>query len=690
MTSDTPGETPAAATGDGPARPASWRRLIVWSVFAVALLVRVAVVLDFESHHPLAERPVIDEASYERWALEIAGGDWVGDEVFFQEPLYPYALAAVYAVAGPDRTVVRLVQALLGALTCAGVCVLTRRAFGSQAAAAIAGFGLAVHPTHALMACLLLKPNLFVPLWTLLLLLLVGRGWRDQVTGEERARGEGSGDTSQRHRRFLLVGLLGGLGALLRGNALILLPLLVAWPVIAARFAWPGAPDSVARALRSAGLVVVGVLAVLVPTAARNWFVGDVFALTTSGAGTNLYGGNNADNPYGRATEFDWVRGIPEYEAGDWEHEAERRTGRDLDRGEVSSFWMGEVWSSVRSDPGLHASILWNKLRLTLGGYEVPDNHSFEWDRGFVSTLRFLPPGWSLWGFLGLAGVLLVLRRLARERSAWPLVWLWIAYVGTVVLTVTSMRARLPLAVWLMPFAGWYLRSWFTDARRVTTLALCAVPAALLAWLPVLPPGERDADLDERRFNHAVYLLESEAPDDLARAGDIATDLAERYPRASRVKTLVAEVSARRGFELRAAAASDPALLAQAQEQVQVALDLLREVLSVEGLNARERFRADVLAGTIKVRMEHAGAGRAAEPHFRAALAFDPTDDRVRFELAQALWLIALERGASGGDTATPAGEAGALLEGLLERERDAQRRAALEAQLGELRALAN
>ena len=41
----------------------------------------------------------------------------------------------------------------------------------------------------------------------------------------------------------------------------------------------------------------------------------------------NLYGGNNAQNPYGIATEFDWVRGIPEYESADWRREGVRMVG---------------------------------------------------------------------------------------------------------------------------------------------------------------------------------------------------------------------------------------------------------------------------------------------------------------------------------------------------------------------------
>lgn len=653
-------ETDSADGADG-ASTTPWRT-IAWIVFAVALAVRLAVVLDYEAHHPLAERPVIDEASYERWALEIAAGDWLGDEVFFQEPLYPYALATVYAIAGPERTAVRVVQALLGALTCLGVALIARRAFGSELAALVAGIGLALHPTHALMACLLLKPNLFVPLWTLLALALIGRGRDEQPTT----------------RGLVGLGVLGGLGALLRGNALILLPLLVVWPFVARRWRWPVAPS---RPWRAALAIALGVACVLVPTAARNWSVGGVFALTTSGAGTNLYGGNNADNPYGRATEFDWVRGIPEYEAGDWEREAERRTGRDLDRGEVSSFWMGEVGRSIRDDPALHATILWNKLRLTLGPYEVPDNHNAEWDAGFVGTLRLLPPGWPLWGFLGLAGFALAVARGRRERGPLPLVWLWLAYLCTVVLTVTSMRARLPLAVWLLPFAGAYVAAWASSARRVRLLVLCALPAAAFAWIGVLPASERAEDLDERRFNLATYLVESGTDAHLEDARAIARDLEARYPGTARVMSLVAELDARRGFDLRVDAVGDANALARARELVQGALDRLRIVLASERLNARERFRANVLAGWIKLRMEHAGAGRAAEPHLRAALEFDPTDDDVRLSLANALYLIALERrdGTTGVDPAPPAREAIEHLERLLARTTDAAARAELE-----------
>lgn len=652
-------------------RRVTWRRDVVgFAVFALALVLRVAIVFDYEAHHPLAETPVIDEASYERWALAIAGGDWLGKEIFFQEPLYPYWLGLVYSIFGPERTVVRLLQAVLGALTCVLALTLGRRAFG-PIAGAVAGFGLAVHPPHVFLPCLLLKENLFIALWTAMAVLLVGR-----------ATGRRDGDAPQRasHEawRVFAIGLCGGLGALLRGNALVLLPALVVWPFVARRLAWPNAPRAV---VRSTVLVVLGIAAVLGPTAYRNHHVGGAFVLTTSGAGTNFYGGNNEGNPYGRATEFDWVRGIPEHEAGDWEREAERRTGRDLAPNEVSDYWMGEVWRSMRSDPALHASILWNKVRLTLGPYEVPDNHSMAWDERFVALLRFLPAGHHVWGWLGLAGLVAFPLCVRRARSGWPIAALWLGYFITVVLTVTSMRARLPLVVWAMPFAGAYVAEWLRAERRAPLLVFAGLVAGLLAWVPTLSQADLVEDLDGRRFNHAIYLLRDGSEASRAEARAIAADLEARHPDTSRVLTLSAQLDAERAFEL--LASDSDANRDESRGLLDAAWKRIALVLENEGTNARERFRASAVAGAIQLRAQRP---ERAAVYLRAALEFDPTDEHLRLELAEALWQSARATDDAAARRAL-AIEAAGLLEALRPQLTEAAARA-VDARLGELRAL--
>lgn len=588
-------------------------------LFLAALLPRVGVALQYGAAHPFAEDPTIDEASYDAWGARIAEGEWLGDEVFFQEPLYPYTLGVVYAVFGHDRRAARLLQCGLGALTAVLVAVLGARTFG-RAAGILAGAIAALYRPGWLFPSLLLKPSLFLPILAMIALVLLA-------------------SRQGRARTAFALGVLAGLGALLRGNVLLLLPCFVLWPL--ARAMAVRAP--IRGALLRAALVLAGALLVLLPVAARNHYVGGIFALTTSGAGTNVYGGNNAANPHGIATELDWVRGIPEHEAGDWRREAERRLGRALDPGEVSSYWLSQVLDSIQREPLLHLSILARKLRLTLGAYEVPDNHHLEWDARYLPLLRLPVGGFGVWGMLGLAGALLFALLRGRgagvdRAAALELLALAALYVATIVLTVTSMRIRLALVPLLLPFAGFWLhtgwrlrRSPRGRARLASALAGSLALAALIVHTPVFGPEARAGDLDERDFNLAAARL---GRGDTAGARRLARALDERYGgRSSRVLTLLsgcdfeeARALAARGQETDAAALADGAWAR------------IAPLLELEELPVRERFRANVMAARIAIARRH---WQAAAVTLRRALTFDPEDPALRIGLARTDFALA-------------------------------------------------
>jgi 4-amino-4-deoxy-L-arabinose transferase-like glycosyltransferase len=645
-------------------------------LFALALVLRLALVFDYTRHHPYADRPVIDEASYDRWANEIAAGDWIGDEVFFQEPLYPYWLASIYALWGTgdgeagahdgQRAAARCAQALFGAGAVVVLTAVAARLFGRRAGL-VAGFALATYRPLIYFPALLLKANLFIPLLCLLAWLALRLGRRER---------EGAGARRAGFLPWMLVGVLAGLGALLRGNLLLLLPAFALLPLARVR-ARPELP----RALLRAGAALAGMACVLLPVALRNFAVGGVFALTTSGAGTNLYGGNNPDNPLGRATEFDWVRGIPEHEADDWRHEAERRSGRVLDPGEVSSFWVDETLASVRREPLTHARILWNKLRLALGAYEVPDNHHIEWDARHVSMLRLPLPGYGLWGMLGLAGMLLYGARrwlgapeAVDKRGAAELAVFYLLYLATIVLTVMSERARLPLVPMLLAFAGYWVDAALARPRRPLWLLPLALAALLVHW-PVLGADERAEDLLKRDYNYAVVLLQEQK---LSAARPIIAGLEAERPGTVSVALLGAELAFRSGLELKLAGA--PA--AEVEAELDRALELARPVATGTAAPPRDRFRAQKLAGLVCF---EAGNYPAAERRFREALEFDPTDPEAGLRLANILWMRAgtLEGEARKGALA----EARALLARLAARDPSplfAERLAEVEAALAE------
>ena len=81
------------------------------AIFGVALLVRLVHVWQLRAS-PFFSLLMGDSRGYDEWARRIAGGDWLGHEVFYQAPLYPYLLGLIYAVGGRHLLLVRLVQAV--------------------------------------------------------------------------------------------------------------------------------------------------------------------------------------------------------------------------------------------------------------------------------------------------------------------------------------------------------------------------------------------------------------------------------------------------------------------------------------------------------------------------------------------------------------------------------------------------
>lgn len=633
-----------------PERRASRRDLALFVAIAVVgFALRIVAVLQYQASHPNSAHVVIDEASYDRWARAIAAGDWLGKDVFFQEPLYPYALGSLYALVGPSLLAARVAQCALWAVAIVIVGLLGKRLFG-RAAGCVAAVALALYGPGLLFPALLLKENLFLPvIAALALAIVVSR----PLAGARAAVA------------WVAIGALAGIGALLRGNVLVLLPVLALWPVGRELFQ----RERVAPAFALSAAFVLGAALALVPVAWRNAHVGGVFVLTTSGAGTNVYGGNNLENPYGRATEFSFVRGIPEYEAGDWRHEAERRTGRELGPREVSSFWMDEALRSMRERPFEHARILWNKLRLSLGAYEVPDNHMLAWDARYVPIARWPWPGFGVVGMLGVAGVLTWAALAAMRRrapamcagGASEVAVLFALYLGTIVLTVASDRARLPLLAMLAPFAGFFAVnavSWAREKRRVElgVAASALFVAALFAHVPALPAEDRAEDWDERDHNLAVQWL-----DDAEHHADgrrLAEGLLAKHPRTARIRLLVLaydERRARRLFGEGNATARDAARAQFAEIARQAGA-----IADDAHVFPRERFRANALAAwTALARPDPHEAVR----RFELARAFDPADPDLRAGAAMAevarmnaVWMSDL-RLSRGGSAARPTDE---------------------------------
>src|SRR5437762_10770275 len=111
-------------------------------IFAVAFTLRIIHIWQMRNA-PFFTLLMGDARAYDEWARRIAGGDWIGRDVFYQAPLYPYFLGLIYRVAGHDLFAVRVCQAIVGSASCALLGAATSRLF-SRTAGVIAGFALAL------------------------------------------------------------------------------------------------------------------------------------------------------------------------------------------------------------------------------------------------------------------------------------------------------------------------------------------------------------------------------------------------------------------------------------------------------------------------------------------------------------------------------------------------------------------
>ena len=425
-----------------------WNLLL--AVALVALVVRLTYLSQI-SHAPFFDLRSGDAESYHQWALRIAGGDWLGKEIFYQAPLYPYFLALVYKVFGDGVAMVRVVQAALGTGSCVLLAAAGMALFGEVGA--IAGALMAIYPAAIFLDGLLEKSALVTFLTVALLFVISAR--------------------AVRFREFL-AGVVLGLLALTRENALLLVIPVVLWFLPGPRrLLW-----------RPAAGVLAGCALVLLPVAARNYMVGGAFHLTTSQFGPNLYIGNHA-GARGLYEPLVPGRGNAEAERVDATRLAEVATGRTLSTDEVSSFWTGRALEFIRSQPGAWAAQLARKLALTYNAVEIADSESQDVYAEWSWLLRTVAP--LSFGVIFCLAAFGACMTAGAWRRLWFLHAIALTYTLSIIIFYVFARYRFPLVPVLMLFAAGGIASWReSSARPMRRRAFAAIVlAGVFAFLPL-------------------------------------------------------------------------------------------------------------------------------------------------------------------------------------------------------------
>ena len=529
--------------------------------------------------------------------------------MFYQAPLYPYFLAAVYKVFGDGPTMIRFIQAVIGAGSCVLLAAAGIALFGARGV--IAGALLAIYPS-AIFLDGLLEKSVLVSFLTVALLYLL----------------------SDRHARFreFLAGVALGLLSLTRENALLLAIPVLAWFLIEHRLA--------------AAAFLAGCALVLLPVGARNYAVGGEFLLTTSQFGPNFYIGNHA----GARGLYDPLvpgRGNATAEREDATRLAEEASGRALSPDEVSSFWTTRALDFIRTQPGTWIRQLARKLALTYNAVEVADTESQDVYAEWSPLLRALTP-------LSF-GVIFCLAAFGAcmTAKAWRRLWFLYAIALTYTLSIISFyvfaRYRFPLVPVLILFAAGGLAVWGEKSAR--PLRGWAFGALVLAGaLTFLPLENTRMDRASHYLNIAnAFLLNPEKWDDAAifysKALDEAPQSAETHfgmgmllARRSRPREAVVHYRAAvERWPDNADIRLNLALALAAMDDYQHALD---------ELDVAARLRpadpvAHLIAGKVLLTQSHPGD---AWKHYEQALAIQP--DNVEALLGSGLALTQLQRAA--------------------------------------------
>ena len=470
--------------------------LRIAAVLLLAVVVRMLYLYEI-SDNPFFRHLLIDESSYDRWARQIAAGEWLGKEVFYQDPLYPYFLGVIYSVIGRDFLWVRVIQLLLGSATCVFIYLLGKSFFDARTGL-VAGFIAALYKPFFYFEAMFLKTSLGIFLLCAFLLMLV---------------------VARKRRWFLMwvaAGLVLGLLVLVRSNSLAL---------VAGVFLWLFATDRETEAFRqkliSFGGFAVGLAIIVTTVFARNYIVGKDVVVLTSQAGQNFYIGNNPQNDNGRYRPPFYVRPHPKYEQKDFRLWAEKFAGRELSPSEASAVWFGKAFSYIAEKPGHWMGLMWTKFRLFWNWYEVPDNQNFYFFSQYSRLLRLPLPDFRVVAALGLCGMALCLSQWRKALLPYMVV---VLYSGTVILFYIFARYKLPAVPGLIIFAAFFLTAlpgMVAERKYLKLGAIAVFMAGSLAFLSMnVTPGDYVIDnanaycrlgsvhLNEGKFDDALMAYE--------------------------------------------------------------------------------------------------------------------------------------------------------------------------------------
>lgn len=452
-----------------------YHRFEPW-VFALGALLLKLVILAVIRDNPFIQSPSLDEVQHLREARAILDTGWIRPEAFYFAPLYPYALAALFAVFGEDTGLVRLLQVILGAINIGVVYLLAREASRSVPIARIGALLTVFYGAFTFYESLLLKTALAVLLQNVVLLFLVRSLSSPDPFRPTRTRFTAGLFTTG----WFTAGWFTGCLALVRGNTLAWIPFLVggmAWDLRSRHSPARWREIGVTLAFYGAGLILA-----LLPTTLHNAVASHDFVLTTYQGGSNTFIGNH-EGATGGYLALRYGREEPWEEHTDAVTIAEADEGRELQPSEVSRYWLRRSFRFVAEQPGAWLALTAKKLWMLVANHEGQDTISYPAFRTLEPIFYLLPVRFGWIFALAVVGLVTSWRSRAVPRALHG--W-WVGGVLSVALFFVVDRYRMPLVGLFTVFAALGARqiwTWVRLRRRgpALTAIVCGVAAFVLS-----------------------------------------------------------------------------------------------------------------------------------------------------------------------------------------------------------------
>jgi len=423
-----------------------WNTTLLVIILLLGLLLRI-IYLGERWDSPDFTHPGLDSAYHIYWARGMATGDWSAFEgredpmiyryPYYRPPGYAYFLSIIYFISGMGPLWPRLVQFGLGLGSILLAFYLARRLF-DKITGLIAAFLASFYWIFIYYECELAGVSWAIFLSLLSVLLLIRSASRRSMTN------------------FFFTGLVLGVLAIFRPNALILYPVSVFWIFLVSRHR-----IDKPQILLPAASLLLGIVIAILPVTIRNYVVAGEFVPIATNAGISLGVANN-DFSDGTThfipgignigTPYDWpriVRGLS--------HDL----GQHLTHGEASNYLSRQAIGFAWRNPGRFLYLLGRKTLLFWGPIEVRNLKEVHYARIHSPLLRFLPGNFTLILTLALLGVISILtlpRQINRNLDPYLIILFIGGYFISMVPFAAAARYRVPVIPFLIVLGAFGIR----------------------------------------------------------------------------------------------------------------------------------------------------------------------------------------------------------------------------------------